>query len=127
MDQKLILGQSKRQGKTILMFHTNYNALNFGLHLIQFLEVLGVPQDWLALGQSSFQYVARATQVVAGLLNSGRKICHDTDFLNIHAISMQDNASVDFAKKETSRIQLRISSGVLKNFDWRSGHICDSE
>ena len=76
------------------MFHTNYNALNFGLHLIQFLEVLGVPQDWLALGQSSFQYVSKATQVVAGLFNSGRKICHDYVMTPIFWISMKDNACV---------------------------------
>jgi len=71
VDQKLILGQSTRNGKRTSAFHTNYNALNFGLHLIQLLEVLGVPQDWLVLGDASFNYVKNATQVVPGLLKSG--------------------------------------------------------
>ncbi len=84
VDQKLILGQSTRNGKATWAYHTNYNALNFGLHLIQVLEVLGVPQDWLVLGDASFNYVAKATQVVPGLLKSGRKNCHDLLFIEYY-------------------------------------------
>lgn len=51
-----------------LSFFGGYNALNFGVHRLQALDLLGLPSESLSIGPSSFQYLAKKTGVDIWLL-----------------------------------------------------------